>query len=419
MAELRPSDVFTLRIPVANRNVYANRGEAEARLERAVRRGLVPLVFGEYGVGKTSMARFFAREAESHGRLVNVVSVEGKSLADIFAACLEKVGFRVTRTVSASRDSSLSETTEAGFSTGPAPVGITLNGTREVSEALGVTISDEYVVTSPTDSKILEVCARAGITLIIDELHKASDGLRADLPGFLKSYSNAGSRFPIILLGTSSDATSLVRQDPGIDRVIMEVHLGTMSDTEASTLINTGMSELAISVPSAAVDSIVRASVGSPSIVQFLCLEIAERAVGRQSRAVEASDFPAALREFVTTRTRRLNTLYQSAIETTGATRYRKQILRAMAELPNEYVTRDQIADRMTINVGRTINGNWFSGPLRDLKSPRYGSILRDVELADGSGRVFNRTTFSDPSMKAFIRFRVIADQEGYSLGQA
>jgi len=53
---LKPHDVFTpARPPLEDTNVYAARGEAEDDFAAALRRGMVPVVFGEFGVGKTSL----------------------------------------------------------------------------------------------------------------------------------------------------------------------------------------------------------------------------------------------------------------------------------------------------------------------------------------------------------------------------
>jgi tRNA A37 threonylcarbamoyladenosine biosynthesis protein TsaE len=62
---LEPNKVFTPgRLPLKPTNVYATRRTAEAELSKAYKRSLVPIVYGEYGVGKTSMVRKFFLDAE-------------------------------------------------------------------------------------------------------------------------------------------------------------------------------------------------------------------------------------------------------------------------------------------------------------------------------------------------------------------
>src|SRR4051794_12716544 len=98
-----PNDVFTPgQLPIRPTNVYAHRGDPEKDFAKALRRGLVPLIYGEFGVGKTSMARYLARDAEDEARLVHIESVAGKGLADVFARILEKLGYRVEKRITQS-----------------------------------------------------------------------------------------------------------------------------------------------------------------------------------------------------------------------------------------------------------------------------------------------------------------------------
>ena len=50
-----------------------------------------------------------------------------------------------------------------------------------------------------------------------------------------------------------------------------------------------------------------------------------------------------------------------------------------------------------------------MSGPLQQLREPKYGSVLTDIERETG-GRMQNMTSFSDPMMKSYVRFMKAAD---------
>jgi hypothetical protein len=169
---LRPTDVYTPgKLPLAATNVYAprTRDDAQRKLGKALERGLVPLVYGEYGVGKTSMARYLRRVEEATGRLVNVESVAGKTMADVLQQCLERVGYSVQRKrVSSSSEHGSHEQSgqaKAGIGWLEAVVG----SKRTRSHTDGSSVEEEVVVTSPTNSRIIEVCERHGLVLLIDE----------------------------------------------------------------------------------------------------------------------------------------------------------------------------------------------------------------------------------------------------------
>jgi hypothetical protein len=217
----------------------------------------------------------------------------------------------------------------------------------------------------------------------------------------------------VIILGTSSDASRLVASDPGIDRLIQEVHLKSMTDAEGIYVVSKGMSDLAIQIDGSTVERMVKTSVGSPSILQYLSLEVAEAAFPRDPRACTIEDVQAALRAFVETKEARLYRAYVAAVETVGEFKYRKQILRAMAECEDEYVTMEMIRTKVSEYIGNDTPSTTLSGPLRLLKEDRYGPVLNDVERPDGVGRLTNYTTFKDPALKAFIRLQLLREAEG------
>jgi len=412
---LTPNDVFTPgKIPIGPTNVYAARGDAEHLFRKALARGMIPVIYGEYGVGKTSMARHAARDAESENRLVNIESVADKTLQDVFSRCLEKLGYAVTtKRVEGSSDSKTHE--QSGQVEGNAGWIKALVASRRsrTSESTQQT-EEQFVVTTPTDSRIIEICDEAGVVLLLDELHRADANFNSDLSKFLKSFGNASChRFRIILLGTSSDAGRLVSSDPGIDRLLQEIHLKAMTQEESTYVVKKGMADLAIDLTDDVTSRIVRTCVGSPSILQYISLETAEAAFERNPRAANLQDVEHALQAFVETKEARLNKSYVAAIESVGEVRYRKQILRAMAECEDEYVTMEMLRTRISAFVEQDIPSTAISGPLRRLKEDQFGSVLSDVERPDGAGRLTNYTTFRDPALKAFIRLQVLREREG------
>lgn len=267
-----------------------------------------------------------------------------------------------------------------------------------------IATEEEFTVKSPTESKVISLADSKGLALIIDELHKSSMEFKRALASFIKAYSNANcSNFKIVLLGTSSDASDLIDLDEGIDRIVNEIHLPSMENDESLFLINNGMSRLYVELPLDIKGKIVKFSVGSPNILQYLCLEVSEAAFTREGKLVRYNDLDTAVRKYIENKENRLYRKYNSAIETTGPRRYRKLVLRAMSESEDEYVTMDYLTREISRYVSEDVPNSTISGPLRSLKSSEHGEILKDVERPIG-GRVYNLTTFKDPSMKAFIR---------------
>jgi hypothetical protein len=408
--QLQPVDVFTPNtFPLEENNVYAAREDAERNLRQALSRGQIPVVYGEYGVGKTTLVKKYFFEDERVGRFVHILTPAGKNLDDVAKVVLEALRYRVDVVEERRSGSSVEGSVEAGVF---ATLKARLTGRLEESE----TTRSELVVTAPTDHGLLNVMADTEVTIAIDEMHKASDGFRPQLAEMIKAASNLGRRYPrMVVLGTTADASELVKQDEGIDRLIREVRLEPMTDEEARFVVTDGMGKLGLRMSNDAVESIIRTAAGAPALLQEICLDVAERVIGEDRDEIEPGDLAAAIRAFLLSSQARLTQRYMAAIETTGPKRYRKQILRAMAESPSDFVTMDELTKRITGYLEADTPSTTLSGPLQQLKQAEFGEILRDVPRPSEDGRrVYNLNAFKDPRMKAFIRAMHAVEQQGW-----
>jgi hypothetical protein len=410
---LRPKDVFTPNgFPLEAHNVYAAREAAENALQQAMDRNRSPLVFGEFGVGKTTLIkRFFLRQAKD-GRFIHMYTPKGKTIEDLTRIVLERMHY----TVETSREDSTTAAAEVSTGTGQfVPLKARLTGKLERTS----TTNRELVVRTPTDQGLLEVMAHHRLIIGVDEMHKADGRFREQLAEMIKAVNTQGLQYPkVVVLGTAAEASELVALDQGIDRLVKEIPVAPMSPAESEFVVRDGMRKLRVAISDELVNSIVHTAAGAPALVHEMCLDVAERAVARDERMVETADLDFAVKHFLTENHARLTSRYMKAIETMGPRRYRKQILRAMAESPSEYVTREELARRVSSYVEANVPGDTLSGPLKELKSAPHGRLLRDVERSSG-GRVHNLTAFNDPQMKAFIRAVVAAEEQGRGLTEA
>jgi AAA ATPase domain len=226
---LAPDEVFTPNgFPVEDDNVYAARKGAEAALKEAFSRRQVPVVYGEYGVGKTTLAKRYFRDEDREGRFIHVWTVADKNLDDIAKIALEQIGYEVEMGREDRREASVEGSLEAG-------VWGTVKARFAGKIAEGETTKRELLVRTPTDQGFLRALADAKIVIALDEMHKASDGFRSQLAELIKASSNQGRQYPrFIVLGTTADASDLVIRDPGIDRLVREVAVAPMTDAEAA-----------------------------------------------------------------------------------------------------------------------------------------------------------------------------------------
>lgn len=396
----KPNEVFTpTQLPLREHNAYVHRAEAEEKIGRFLARGQVPLIYGEYGVGKTTVVRKSLRDGGYEDGRVYIASVAGMTIADVLRVALEHIG----ATVRTAEVRTTSATGKAGAS-----FFVDLGG--EASRSKQTT--EEFVVQSPTDNRVLELLAEYELTIAIDELHRASDDFREGLVDLIKATHGQEQRWPqLVVIGTSAEATTLVRIDPGIDRFVKEYRLPTMTSDEARRLIEAGFQTLRLTIPEPLISTVIRTAAGAPSLLQSICLDMAEATVAAGASSVSEEAYHKAVRTYLNENTSRLNEAYTKAIEHTGPKRYRKQILVAMSQLEADYPELEQIREKIEKNLGEGVEQSALSGPLRALKTGS-DSVLVDITRREGA-RVHNVSTFRDPMMKSFVRFYTELEKQG------
>lgn len=397
---LTPWDVFTpTRAPIKDSNVYVERTAAEAELASAREQGYVPVIFGEFGVGKTSLVlQTFAKE-RAQKRFVHYTNPSGKSLDDLYRQVLEQLGYAVE--VSRTHTSSISSSGEMeGSFLG------TLKAKMASGEQSGSEATMELLIRTPTDAGVLRVMRDASLIILIDELHQANDGFRRDLAYLIKSLSDSNFDFPVLIVaGTSTQPALLVEANRGIDRLVREVPVAPLEFAESEYIVTEGFAKLGLSIESGVLSRIISSAAGAPALLHAICLEAAAKALSRESRRVYDEDVNWAVQLVIHRYHGRLTQRYIKATNLVGHRRYRAQILRACAEYEPDYVTMEMLVAKVSDYIGEEVTRSNLTEPLRQLKSDMCGRILADVTKADGNGRQRNVTVFTDPQMKSYVRF--------------
>lgn len=411
MTLLRPKDarqVFTPGdLPINRGNVYVSRQTSEELLRRGIERNWCPVVFGDYGVGKSSMVRHYFRSEQSpgwfkthfrrypkNGRVVYFASSEGLTMPKVFQVILEHLKYRVETELLTS------DNTSFGVNIGDKhqSISATLNRGSQKRQTL--------VVNTPTDEKMLDIINSSKLTIIIDELHNSSDTFRKELVRFIRASRISANQANLVLIGTSADAQELVKSDPGLDRYLTDTPVEKMKSDEAIELIQSGFNKLKIEIDDNLINRVVQVASGAPYILQSLCLDMAQSVKQDRRKNVQEGDFTDAVQQFIRDRSGRMAKSYISAIETQGKKRYRKQILHAIAQADGDYATMDDIRKYVSRQLGEQVAASALSGPLRDLKQQNFDNILRNVERETGDS-IQNVSSFTDPMMKSYIRFMI------------
>ena len=235
---LQPEDVFVPgKYPLDNKNAYANRGKKEEAFINSINISSIPIIYGGYGVGKSSMALKIIKDNYEKSKLVYIESINGMKKDEIIKTILEEINtsFIEEKKEETSTDAEIG--LDAAVKAGVGFWGI-LKLAFQAQSKIRLSSKEKeirkYVTTGITDRKLLRLCNSSNVFLVLDELHKGDAEVLNWISQLIKKYSNSQlANFKLCLLGTSSNPTELVSRDPGIDRILSEIKLESFTREES------------------------------------------------------------------------------------------------------------------------------------------------------------------------------------------
>jgi hypothetical protein len=283
---VRAGNAFQPRAPISTRELFAGRWEQITTVADAVfQAGLHIIIFGERGVGKTSLANIIKpllkvmeddlSRKTSEPRLVVKVNVhDGDSFGKVWNRVFEEVSFVEDQPV-------------IGIAARPESRRITLKEALKVSD-------------DPSIDQVRRVVS--GITrsvFIFDEFDRGSAGLRASFTDLIKALSDYAVDCTIVIVGVSDTVDDLIRDHASIVRAVVQVHLPRMNISELTEILTKGSQTLGITFEPDASQLIVRMSQGLPHYTHLIGLHSARSSVNRLSRVVTVKDVHDSLTKAV------------------------------------------------------------------------------------------------------------------------
>lgn len=357
------AQAFTPGAPVDDLELFAGRiPQAQDVVNAVVQKGQHVALYGERGVGKTSLA--------------NVLS-------DIFAS--EQLPDFRTAKVNCSTDDTFTTLWE------------------NVYRALGL---DEPAPAGPEDVRRLLTDLNPSALIVIDELDRFEDDdsltLLADT---IKTLSDNAVFSTLILVGVAESIGELIGEHESIARALVKVHMPRMSQAELREIIVHGCERCGVTADPQAIDHITILSRGLPHFTHLLGLHAGQRVVSDDRTNITLGDvtnaIPVALRKHLT------ETDYMKAIHSPHADNLYPHVLLACALAPQDqfgFFTPGAIRDPLEVIAGRRLEIPAFSRHLNQFLKPERGSVL----LRQGSSHrhVYR---FRDPILQTYVILNAIA----------
>lgn len=386
------SQTFTPTRPVQAREIFAGRTDQLFDcLSIAQQIGLHGILYGDRGVGKTSIAnmvKLFSRPADDEDDSGPVVVKIECTSQDTFPSLIRQIYEAIPVDVLARA---------CGFGSAGDDRIERKNLNELVSSKASFNPKDVAVVISQVKNKVIA---------ILDEFDRLN-WEKFDLSSFtelIKISSDKDVDIHFLIVGVGESVDEIIGNHASIVRNLTQIKLAAMTDDEIKQIITTGMKKLDLNVTSKVIQEIVRFSCGYPHYTHLLCLDAACNAIRNERDEVEQPDLDYAIGRALAKAQESVKSAYHHATRTNRQNIY-KEVLQACgaAELDeyNTFVPKD-IEKPLSLRLKRQMKATQFGSHLINLCKPERGEIL--ISIGE-RGRA--RYRFRDPLMRAYVRMAV------------
>ena len=367
--------VFSPSAPIDENDLFAGRQEQVRQLIEAVmQRGQHAIIYGERGVGKTSLARTFSARLKRPGGTATVASVVVNcDPSDTFDSLWRKV--------------------YKDLSDGSANLG-------DVQTA-SITPDDVRRTLSGFDLNTIPI-------IVLDEFDKLKDAASKELvANTIKSLSDYSVQATVILVGVANSVSELIAEHQSISRALVQVQMPRMAARELEEILDKRVYRLGMKITKEAKAQIILLSRGLPHYTHLLGQCAARQAITGGTLKIEELHVDAAQIDCLAKVDQSIRAQYHSATHSPRSGNIFEEVILACALAePDEmgFFQAKAVEPPLSSIMQEEYKVPKFGQHLTKLCSPERGSIL-DVM---GESRRF-RYRFSEPLMQPYVLMKGIA----------
>jgi Cdc6-like AAA superfamily ATPase len=361
--------VFTPAAPVSRREAFSGRfDQINAIIEAVMEPGRHVVLYGERGVGKTSLANILSDLLIGEGDARRNFALRITCNADDTFKSIWRRVFRLLE---------LDEPEEWQFGD-PNPDDI------------------RHLITGISPSRII----------ILDEYDRVDDDATlSKMADTIKTFADAAVDTKLVLVGVADSIDALIGEHESIGRALQQVQMPRMSSLELLQLVTRGFAAADMHIADDAVVRIAKLSEGLPSYAHLIALKAGNRAINDDRREVTLADVQSAITDVLDTHM--LRSTYLKAIQSSRADNLYAQVLVSCALAQKDelgYFSAGSMRDPLTRIMGRPYDIPAFAQHLKNFMEPERGEVLQ----RRGPARSF-RYRFRDPIMQPYALLAGIA----------
>lgn len=263
--------------PVIGRDSFAGRHDAMAQLINSIEQQRVHVViYGERGIGKTSLAHIFAETAREARYLVLYGSCGTEARFD---AMFRSFAARIPRLYHASV---LPNTAEA-----------------ERGDHLDTMLAEKF---GPRElAELFSEVTGTRVIIILDEYDRVLDpAFRRDVAELIKNLSDRAARVQLVLTGVAQNLDELIGYAPSIRRNIVGLPLRPLTAPEVREVVGIGERAADLRYSDEAISMITAMAGGSPYLVRLIGHQAGLAALDARHSVVSDDDSRLAVERVLT-----------------------------------------------------------------------------------------------------------------------
>jgi Cdc6-like AAA superfamily ATPase len=384
-AELRlnAGKVFLPASPISVLELFAGRQKEIERVFDAVSQsGQHAIVYGERGVGKTSLANIVAVLAPSRSVLVAKVNCES---VDTFESMWKKVLRQYTIT---------SQSASAGFTP----------EVRQQVQNLEGRITD--AVTSDT-LRVLFNGLGAELLVIFDEFDRLPAATVRSFTDLIKTFSDNMVPATVLMVGVADNVSDLIHDHASIERALVQIPMPRMKSAELAQILANGAKALSMSFERESSAQIVQLSQGLPHYTHLVGRHSVRGAISRLSRVVVPNDVQKGMEAAVEDAQQSTKEQYVHATSSSHKSALFHQVLLACAFARKDtlsYFSPADVADPLSIIMKQRYEIPAFARHLKLFCEESRGRVLG---MAGERHRY--RYRFNNPLLEPYVVMRGLA----------